>query len=74
MVGASGFKPPASWSRTLNVKKRAGDWVDAQQLIYLSDSKVHFVTADNFIKEWASASKQSDRIFNLSEFIKHMGF
>jgi hypothetical protein len=58
----------------VTLEKRKGDWVDGQQLIYLSDPDVHLVTGDGKIKERAKASEQSTRIFNLAEFAKDMGF
>jgi hypothetical protein len=57
----------------LNTQKRDSDWSDAQQLVYLSEPDMHLLTDDAELKQRASASKQSDRILILSDFIRDMG-
>ncbi len=64
----------ANSGQKVNLEKRKGDWVDSQQLIYLSDPDMRLLTGDGKIKERAKASEQSKRIFSLSEFTKDMGF
>jgi hypothetical protein len=58
----------------VNLEKRKGDWVDGQQLIYLSDPDMHLLTGDGKIKDRAKLSEQSKRIRSISEFAKDMGF
>jgi hypothetical protein len=57
---------------TLNVEKRDSDWIDAQQLAYLSEPDMHLLTDDAKLKQRASASKQSDRILFLTDLIRDM--
>jgi hypothetical protein len=58
---------------SLNTEKHDSDWIDLQQLVYLSKPDMHLLTDDAEIKRRASASKQSDRILILSEFIRDLG-
>ena len=57
----------------LNVEKRDGDWVDGEQLIYLSEPTMHFLTEESKIKVKAANSDQRDRILILPEFLKDIG-
>ena len=58
----------------LKVEKRLGDRVDLQQLVYLLEPDMHFLTDDKDIKIRASASEQSQRILMLSELMTTFGF
>ena len=46
------------------------DWIDGQQLMYLSDPTVRFVVCDGRIKTWTKKSTQSERIILFTEFRK----
>ena len=63
----------ADGNRGLNVEKRDGDWIDAQQLVYLCEPDMHLLTDDSAIRDKAAASEQSRRILILSEFMKDLG-
>lgn len=56
-----------------NFEKRAGDWTDQQQLYYLCDPMMHFVTRDSRIKDWTAKSLQNDRITAYYELAKKAG-
>jgi hypothetical protein len=56
-------------AKTYNREKRAGDWVDGQQLMYLSDPTVHIVTHDAALKHHCKGSSQANRVFALDEFV-----
>jgi hypothetical protein len=56
-----------------NSRTREGDWVDGQQLMYLCDPTMHFLTGDRRIKSKCSASWQCGRILLLSSFVSDLG-
>jgi hypothetical protein len=45
-----------------NARKHANDLLDAEQLVYLADPRLHFVTCDRGYKDKVAASEQSRRI------------
>jgi hypothetical protein len=49
-----------------NFEKHATDWIDEQQLYYLSDPQVHFLTRDGRLQEWVKQSTQAKRILDFS--------
>ena len=58
-----------------NSDKHDGDWIDTEQLLYLCDSNLLFVTAELKIRETCERSQfndaaQSKRIITLSEFLR----
>ena len=59
--------------KNYNFNDHNSDWLDSQQLYYLCDSAVIFVTKDSDLKRRAANSKQSDRIVLYSDFVKHQG-
>jgi hypothetical protein len=62
----------ADANQSLDTAKRDSDWIDAQQLVYLSEPDMHLLTDDRGLKERASASNQSDRILFLPDFVREM--
>jgi hypothetical protein len=50
-----------------------GDWVDGQQLIYLCDPNIHFLTDDKSIKAKCAKSQQCHRVLLLPEFVRSLG-
>ena len=55
-------------SSNYNLKKNRTDWIDQQQLYYLADSRMRFLTTDSTIKARTKKSIQCDRILVYSEF------
>ena len=51
-----------------NFEKHRTDWIDEQQLYYLTDSRVHFLTRDGRLREWTKASTQACRILDFNLF------
>ena len=51
----------------LNVGKWDSDWGDFQQLFYLCDPSLHFLTDDEGIRTRCKGSEQSKRIILLKE-------
>jgi hypothetical protein len=50
-----------------NFSKHGSDWIDAQQLFYLCDPVVHFLTLDGGLKRRVSDSPQRDRIIEYED-------
>jgi hypothetical protein len=53
---------------TYNVTKHDGDWVDNQQLYYLCDPTLYFLTEETEIRSKCRKSDQCDRILLLKQF------
>ena len=51
-----------------NFEKHKSDWIDEQQLYYLSDPQVYFLTRDGRLREWTKASTQASRILDFDSF------
>lgn len=51
-----------------NFEKHRTDWIDEQQLYYLTDPQVHFLTGDGRLREWTKASTQASRILDFNSF------
>lgn len=58
---------------TYNFANHLGDWIDQQQLYYLCDPNLYFLTDDTKIRERCIASTQAARILNLGEILKAIG-
>jgi hypothetical protein len=43
------------------------DWIDEQQLFYLADPAILFITSDTKIRLRTSKSKQADRVLSFEE-------
>jgi hypothetical protein len=56
--------------RGFSVEKNRGDLVDGQQLFYLFDPIVVFITNDNRIKRRTAASAQSTRIITFRDLVR----
>lgn len=54
-----------------DVRKNLSDHVDAQQLAYLCDPEVIFITADSDFKTRTARSKQSGRIKSFADLLAH---
>ena len=50
-----------------NFDNHGGDWIDLQQLFYLADPNVYFLTEDKDIRQRCGSSLQSNRILLLKE-------
>ena len=50
---------------------RDTDLVDCQQLDYLSDPGMYFITHDARLRKWIEGSPQARRVLSLSEFLQH---
>ncbi len=50
-----------------NATKNRNDWIDSQQLFYLSDPTMHLITDDSKIRDRCKTSDQSNRIILVSE-------
>lgn len=50
-----------------------GDWLDMNQLFYLADPLMHFLTDDSGIKERCKDSNQVDRILRLKDYLPSEG-
>jgi hypothetical protein len=59
-------------SSNYNFAKHRTDWIDQQQLYYLADDQMHFLTGEERIKRRASNSPQRSRILTLDEFVALM--
>jgi hypothetical protein len=55
--------------KSYDFKDHDSDWLDSQQLYYLCDPAVVFVTKDSRIKKRSRKSAQTDRILLYSEFV-----
>lgn len=53
-------------NRDYNVKKHMNDLFDAEQLIYLADPTLHFLTCDYGIRSLVKSSPQAERIITVS--------
>jgi hypothetical protein len=56
-------------SSNYNFAKHRTDWIDQQQLYYLADDQMHFLTGEQRIKRRAGNSPQRSRILTLDEFV-----
>jgi hypothetical protein len=54
-------------NQTYDLTRHDSDWIDEQQLFYLADPTVLFVTSDTRIKRRTSKSRQADRILSFEE-------
>ncbi len=52
-----------------NFGKHRTEWIDEQQLYYLSDPDMHFLTRDGRLREWIKASTQANRVLNFDTFL-----
>lgn len=50
-----------------------GDWVDQQQLLYLCDKRMHFLTTERAIRDNCAKSSQSSRILLLHDVLHSYG-
>jgi hypothetical protein len=57
-----------------NFDKHDGDWNDYQQLFYLCDPSIHLLTDDAKLRKRVVKSPQRDRILDLRDFLKSLGF
>jgi hypothetical protein len=48
-----------------NFEKHSTDWIDEQQLYYLSDPRMRFLTADARLQRWINGSCQANRVLDL---------
>lgn len=55
-----------------NFSKHGSDWIDAQQLFYLCDPVVHFLTRDSGFKRRVTGSPQRDRIIEYEDLSKRL--
>ena len=55
-------------SHKYDFARHDSDWIDEQQLFYLADPRVLFITSDTRIKLRTSKSRQADRILSFDEF------
>ena len=60
----------AAANKSYRWDKKDSDWVDGQQLIYLADSELYFVTEEAKIRTKCAASPQSSRVLILPEFVR----
>jgi len=51
-----------------NFEKHATDWIDGQQLYYLSDPQMHFLTRDRRLQNWIKGSSQANRVLDFNSF------
>jgi hypothetical protein len=58
----------AARNRSYNATKHNGDWVDNQQLFYLSDPSVSLLTEEKSIKEKCKGTNQSHRVLLMRTF------
>ena len=56
-----------------NFDKHDGDWMDWQQLFYLSDPDIFLLTDDQNLQRRVGKSNQKDRVVDLREFLKQQG-
>jgi len=56
-----------------NTQKNETDWMDMNQLFYLADSSVYFLTDDERIRKRCDDSPQAVRIELLEEFLSREG-
>jgi len=56
-----------------NFQKHDGDWMDWQQLFYLSDPNIFLLTDDRDLQRRVGQSTQRDRVLDLREFLKQQG-
>ncbi len=47
-----------------NFEKHATDWIDEQQLYYLGDPQMHFLTADGRLQQWITGSSLASRVLD----------
>ncbi len=52
------------------VSRHTSDLIDGQQLIYLFDESVIFVTQDRNLREAAKATPQSNRVISFNELLQ----
>ena len=55
-----------------NYRKNEGDWLDNQQLYYLSDPNFIFVTAEQKLRRKAENSPQASRILRFEDFLRQL--
>ena len=61
-------------NNTYDFLKHASDWIDSQQLYYLADPSIHFLTTDeSTIRKRVAASSQAARILTLRDEAKKLG-
>jgi hypothetical protein len=60
-------------SGSYNFQKHDGDWMDWQQLFYLSDPDIVLLTDDGHLRGRVGNSKQKNRVLDLREFLKQQG-
>ena len=62
-----------SSSAGYNSQKHASDWLDWNQLIYLSDPAIQILTCDVRLRNRCSSSAQSKRVVLLADFLEKRG-
>jgi hypothetical protein len=60
--------------KNYNFDQHSSDWVDLQQLHFLSDPNIHLLTDDRGLKERTKGSSQYERVIPFREFLTQNGF
>lgn len=61
----------AAANKSYRWDKKDSDWVDGQQLIYLADPELYFLTEETKIRTKCAASPQSSRVLILADFVRN---